>query len=139
MAGTGTTATSPATSLLTPEIAKLSLEYSSNYEMSLRIHYSKHRGSSGNQQSFHSQKNKTNTNKHKLTMQSIKYEEDEFQLIPYYPFKNNYEKYIVSHLPMYVILIYTTKWFQVIIITNIINTDYIGFQDINGTNILFMI
>lgn len=36
------------------------------------------------------------------TLQSVKYHEEQapFQLIPYHPYKNNYEKYIYSHLPI---------------------------------------
>eukprot|EP01083_Nonionella_stella_P003071 8724_1 len=36
----------------------------------------------------------------RMTMQSLRYEEDEFQLIPYYPYKNNKERYLYSYLPI---------------------------------------
>ena len=81
---------SPITALLSPEVAKLSLD-DNGYDGSFRgsIHTTKYQKNS----SFAFKKKK-------LTMQSMQMQQDDFQLIPYYPYKNNYEKYIQSHLPI---------------------------------------
>ena len=40
--------------------------------------------------------------KRRGTLQSLKYHDDDapFQLIPYYPYKDKYEKYLYSHIPI---------------------------------------
>ena len=84
----------PITSLLSsPEVTKLSLDSD--------VHHGSFRGSVHSTKYIKNKKYSFNfkSKKKKLTMQSIKMQEDEFQLIPYFPYKNKYEKYVQSHLP----------------------------------------
>ena len=84
------TANTPITSLLSSEVARLSLDSD--------VHHNSFRGSMNSTKYIKGSFN-FKSKKIKLTMQSIKMQEDEFQLIPYFPYKNKYEKYVQSHLP----------------------------------------